>query len=188
MDAIDLSSIVNNFYEDIFSDPRRSDFEGYVLVLIPLLLAQIAIFRPVDGDFISAMSTALAIFFGFTFSSMMATARYTAKDDPIEKKVVRETRIGTSYALVVNLAALLSVIFTSILVTDYSAIPTIAHVTGSAVVYFFMFHYLIVMVYLMKYMYLLAVGGAFEGESNSSDKKEESDTEEKDTMKVETID
>lgn len=162
MKAFDISPIVINFYKDILRSNRRSNTEAYSLVLLPLIFSFVAVVRPIDSDFISMMATALAILFGFTFSSLLTTAKYTAKDDPVEERVVNQTRLGTSYGLLVNLAALISVVVVSIGVTNYGNLSYLVATAISIIVYFLLFHYLLVMVYLMRYLYLLAIGGALE--------------------------
>lgn len=180
MKAFDLGSIVNNFYREILDDKDKSDWEAYILVLAPAVLAQIAIFRHIDANFISTTSTALAILFGFTFSSLLATAEYTPDNDPNEEQVVKETRLATSYALLVNFITLVAVIFVSIVVVDYATLGYTEGTALSAGVYYMLFHYLIIMGYLLRYIYLLTQGGAFEdGEQSDhqppSVKKEESE-------------
>lgn len=179
MKAFDLSPIFCNFFRGILDDDDRPDYEAYALLAIPGVLSLIAFYRHVDSEFIEMMSTALAILFGFTFSTLMTTAKYSTKDDRIEEMVVRQTRVGTSYALVINLLSLISVVFVSIFVKDYSQLSYTTATVLSAGIYVLMFHYLIVMVYLMRYLYLLAIGGAFEqpsriredddGEKNTSE-------------------
>jgi hypothetical protein len=114
------------------------------------------------------MSTALAVLFGFTFNSLMITARYSTKNDRLEEMVVRQARLGTSYALFVNLTALLLVISASIAIVDYSEVSYQAITAASAGVYYILFHYLFVVFHLLRYMYLLAVGGAFEDADEQS--------------------
>jgi len=167
MKAFDIRPIINNFYGDIYDDPARSDWEAYALLIAPAVFAQISIIRPIDSGFISTASTTLAILFGFTFSSLLTTAKYTAKEDKTEQMVVRQTRLGTSYALLMNLATLVAVIGASILVKDFGELSYTAATMTSATVYVLLFHYLIVMVYLMRYFYLLAIGGAFEEEEQA---------------------
>lgn len=176
MKAFDITPIVDNFYRDILENDRRSDWEAYLLLLVPVVLAQVAVVRPIHSGFVSMMGTALAILFGFTFSSLLTTARYSAKDDPIEEKVVKQTRLGTSYALLVNLMALIAIVVVSIVVKDYAALSQSAAVTVSATVYFLLFHYLLVMVYLMRYLYILAIGGALE-QSEGRDSLQEMEQE-----------
>lgn len=161
MRAFDISPIIVNFYRDIFDDDR-SNMEAYIVLVVPAVLALVAFRRPIHEGFISMMTTALAILFGFTFSSLLTTAKYSAKDDPIEEQVVRETRVGTSYALLANLVTLIAVIGVSIMVVDYATLSSPVATGVSWVVYFLLFHYLVVMVYLMRYLYLLVIGGAFE--------------------------
>ncbi|WP_153952303.1 hypothetical protein [Halosegnis longus] len=168
MKSLNVAPIVNNFYSQIYDDRQKSNWEGYILLLVPALIAQIAIFRPIDAEFMSTMSTTLAILFGFTFTSLMSTARYSAKDDKVEEKVVRETRTTTAYALLINLSALVLVVGTTIAVVDYASLQYSVATAVSAGVYFFMFHYLMVMVHLMRYLYLLAIGGAFENSENNT--------------------
>jgi len=162
MKAFDISPIIANFYRDILESERRSNWEAYTLVLVPIVLAFVGVVRPIDDAFIMMMATALAILFGFTFSSLLTTAKYSEKDDPLEEQVVRETRVGTSYALLANLVSLIAVIGVSIAVIDYDTLSATSAAGVSWVVYFLLFHYLLVMVYLMRYLYLLVIGGAFE--------------------------
>ncbi|MFC4407965.1 hypothetical protein [Haloarchaeobius iranensis] len=178
MRAFDLRSIVNNFYGDILSDKSVSNWEAYSLLVIPFLLAQVAVVRPIDEGFVGTMSTALAILFGFTFSSLLTTAKYTPKDDRNEERVVKKAQLGTSYALLVNLVSLITIVMTSIAVIDYSQLSTLAATATSAVVYFFLFHYLATMLYLMRYLYLLAIGGAFREEESEPQHQEEEEVEE----------
>lgn len=177
MKAFDITPIVENFYRDILESDRRSNWEAYVLVLLPGLLALVASVRPIDNEFISMMTTALAILFGFTFSSLLTTAKYSAKEDRIEEKVVKQTRLGTSYALLANLVSLIAVIGVSIAVVDYAALSSLIATIASGLVYFLLFHYLLVMLYLMRYLYLLVIGGAFE-EPETSVQGSDSDQEE----------
>lgn len=179
MKAFDITPIVENFYRDILDSDRRSDNEAYTLLAVPAVLALVGVVRPIDSGFMSMMATALAILFGFTFSSLLTTAKYSAKDDRIEERVVKQTRLGTSYALLMNLVALIMVVGVSIGVTDYGALSQHSAVVLSVGVYFLLFHYLLVMVYLMRYLYLLAVGGALEqtqdrnrGREDESEKNE----------------
>ncbi|MFD1526208.1 MULTISPECIES: hypothetical protein [Halobacteriales] len=178
MKAFDLSPIVRNFYRDIFENDDRPDYEAYALLAIPGLFSLIAFTRPVDSDFIGMMSTALAILFGFTFSTLMTTAKYSTKDDRIEEMVVQQTRVGTSYALLVNLISLISIVLVSVLVEDYSQLSYPVATGISIVVYALMFHYLLVMVYLMRYLYLLAIGGAFEQSPRTEPRQERGDENE----------
>ncbi len=180
MRAFDVRSIVNNFYRDILNDEKRSDWEAYALVVIPAILAQVAVVRHVDRAFVSTMSTTLAILFGFTFSSLLTTARYSPKNDRVEELVVKQTRLGTAYALLVNLLTLFTVVAISIGVTEYNSLGYTAATMLSALTYFALFHYLIVMLYLMRYLYLLTVGGAFEEPSAAS----ASDTETADSEQI----
>ena len=178
MKSLDIRPIVNNFYRDILDDEDRSNWEAYILLVLPLILAQAAIFRHIDAAFMSTMSTSLAILFGFTFNSLMITARYSSKDDRLEELVVRETRLSTAYALLVNLIALLLVVSTSIVIVDYSEVSYMSATVISAGVYFVLFHYLFVMVHLLRYVYLLAIGGAFEeGEDESSNEAQSEEAE-----------
>jgi hypothetical protein len=178
MKAFDLRSIVNNFYRDIYEDKKRPNREAYFILVFPAVLSQISIVRPIDADFISAMSTALAVLFGFTFTSLLTTAKYSPKGDKIEEKVVRQARIGTSYALLINLISLFSVVFTSIAVVEYSTLPYLLATTMSAFVYYFLFHYLTVMMYMMRYLYLLTTGGALEKSTESESTKQNEEPEE----------
>lgn len=162
MKAFDLTPILSNFYNDIFESDERSDWEAYSLILIPGLLAAVGFYRQLDGEFVSTMSTSLAILFGFTFSSLLTTAKYSSEEGNIERRVVEQARIGTSYALLINLISLFAIVAVSILVVDYSQLSQNIAVLMSLCVYFLLFHYLTVMVYLMRYLYLLAIGGAFE--------------------------
>lgn len=162
MKAFDVSLIVDNFYRDILESDRRSNWEAYTLLVIPAMLSLVAFFRPIDSEFVSMMATALAILFGFTFSSLLTTAKYSPKQDRIEEKVVKQARLRTSYALLVNLLSLISIVAVSIAVVDYATLSPLAAVTTSVVVYFLLFHYLLVMFYLMRYLYVLAIGGALE--------------------------
>ena len=162
MKAFDVSPIIDNFYRDILENERRPNWEAYALLVFPAILSLVAFFRPIDREFVSMMSTALAILFGFTFSSLLTTAKYSPKGDLIEEKVVKQARLGTSYALLVNLIALVSIITVSIAVVNYATLPPLAAITVSMVVYFLLFHYLLVMFYLMRYLYVLAIGGALE--------------------------
>lgn len=182
MKAFDLTPIIKNFYRGIIENEDRPDSEAYALVVIPGVFSLIAMVRPIDSEFLGMMATALAILFGFTFSSLLSTARYSAKDDRIEQLVVEQTRVGTSYALLVNLVSLISIVVVSVLVEDYSRLSYLAATVGSAIVYALLFHYLLVMVYLMRYLYLLAIGGAFEqpmhttGGHGEEDEKEPQET------------
>lgn len=162
MKAFDITPIIDNFYLDIYESAHRSNWEAYTLLSIPVLLAQVAVIRPIDSEFMSMMSTALAILFGFTFSSLLTTAKYSAKDDRIEAKVVQQTRLATSYALLMNLISLIAVVLVSIAVADYTRLSYPVATVVSAGVYCLLFHYLLVMMYLMRYLYLLAIGGALE--------------------------
>lgn len=162
MKAFDVTPIITNFYRDILESDRRSNSEAYTLWIVPGVLALVALIRPIDGEFMSMMATSLAILFGFTFSSLLTTAKYSAKKDRIEEKVVKQTRLGTSYALLMNLVSLIAVVLVSVAVTDYTALSYPVAATVSAGVYCLLFHYLLVMVYLMRYLYLLAIGGALE--------------------------
>lgn len=175
--AFDVTPIVGNFYLDIFESEERSDWEAYVLIGFPAVLSLVAIVRPIDDGFITMMATALAILFGFTFSSLLTTAKYSAKEDRIEEQVVKETRLGTSYALFVNLISLIAVVSVSIAVVDYTALSSPVAVGVSWVVYFLLFHYLVVMVYLMRYLYLLVIGGAFEEPNSSSETPKDGEEE-----------
>lgn len=168
MKAFDLGSIVNNFYREILEDKDKSNWEAYILVLAPAVLAQVAMFRHIDANFIGTTSTALAILFGFTFSSLLATAEYTPNNDPNEEQVVKETRLATSYALLINFTTLVSVILVSIVVVDYASMGYTEGTALSAGVYYMLFHYLIVMGYLLRYIYLLTQGGAFEESEQSN--------------------
>lgn len=162
MKAFDVSPIIDNFYRDILENDRRANWEAYALLVFPAMLSLVAFLRPIDSEFVSMMATALAILFGFTFSSLLTTAKYSAKGDRIEEKVVKQARLGTSYALLVNLVALISIVAVSIAVVDYATLPSLAAIATSVVVYFLLFHYLLVMIYLMRYLYVLAIGGALE--------------------------
>jgi len=176
MKAFDITPIIDNFYLDIFDNDRRSNWEGYILWIAPAILAQVAVIRPIDSEFVSMMVTALAILFGFTFSSLLTTAKYSAKEDRIEERVVKQTRLGTSYALLMNLLTLIAVVVVSIGVTDYNSISQPVGIAVSAAVYCLLFHYLLVMVYLMRYLYLLAIGGALEqteGSERAQDEQED---------------
>ena len=177
MKAFDLSPIVWNFYHDILEDDDRPDSEAYALLIIPTAISTIAFFRHIDAEFLSMMATALAILFGFTFSSLLSTARYSAKDDRVEELVVKQTRLGTSYALLVNLLSLISIIFVSIIVVDYAQLSYAIATVISAGVYWLLFHYLTTMVYLMRYLYLLAIGGAFATENESTPNEEDTEQE-----------
>lgn len=182
MKAFDLRPIIHNFYRGILDDPSRPDYEAYVLIFAPAVFALVAMIRHLDANFTGTMATALAILFGFTFSTLMSTARYSAKQDPIEEKLVNQTRVGTAYALLVNLLSLTVLVLVSILVTDYSALTYPVATVASAVVYFCMFHYLLVMIYMMRYLYLLAIGGAFEEPTDTSPSQdEESESEASET-------
>jgi putative effector of murein hydrolase LrgA (UPF0299 family) len=169
MKAFDITPIVNDFYDSIFEDERRSNWEGYSLLFIPAGVALLGFVRQIDGSFISTMSTTLAILFGFTFTSLLTTARYVPTGNQVEKEVVDEARIGTSYALLVNLFSLILIVFISILVVNYQNLSYGFGVIISTAVYYSLFHYLTVMVYLMRYLYLLATGGAFEQPKNEED-------------------
>jgi len=171
MKSFDVGVIAQSFYQGILSDDDRPSSEAYVLIILPAVFALISVVRPVDESFISTMSTTLAILFGFTFSSLLTTAKYSAKEDRLEKIVVNQARVGTSYALLVNLISLIAIVVTSILVIDYSQLSGIVSVTVSAVIYYLLFHYLLVMVYLMRYLYLLAIGGAFAETTSSEDNR-----------------
>lgn len=173
MKAFDVSPIVSNFYRDILDDNRRSDTEAYALIVLPAVMASVAYVRPLNSEFMSTMAMALAILFGFTFNSLLTTAKYTANDDQIEAEVVRQTRLGTSYGLLMNLVALITVVVVSIGVTDYGTLSFPVATALSAFVYLLLFHYLLVMIYLMRYLYLLALGGAFEELSGSSEMSED---------------
>lgn len=173
MRSFDITPIIKNFYRDIFENDRRSNWEAYNLLLVPAALSFVAVIRPIHSEFISMMATALAILFGFTFSSLLTTAKYSAKEDRIEERVVKETRLGTSYALLMNLMALIAVVLVSIGVTDYTGLSYPVATIVSGVVYFLLFHYLLIMVYLMRYLYLLVIGGALEEEQESTDYEEE---------------
>lgn len=177
MKAFDVTPIVKNFYRDILENDRRANTEAYLLLLLPAALALVGVIRPIDHAFISMMATALAILFGFTFSSLLTTAKYSAREDRIEKKVVVQTRLGTSYALLVNLVALISLIAVSIAITNYATLSRPVEVGISIGVYGLLFHYLLVMVYLMRYLYLLVIGGALE-QPQPERQVEESENEE----------
>ena len=179
IDSLNLAPIVNNFYRDILEDETRSDWEAYILLVLPGLLSMVSLFRPIDEQFVSTMSTALAVLFGFTFTSLMSTARYSAKDDPVEERVVKETRLTTAYAVLVNLIALIVIVGVTVAVVDYTRLNSIYATALSAGVYFVLFHYLLVMLHLMKYLYLLTIGGAFEegrSERNQRGGKESSNS------------
>jgi hypothetical protein len=168
MKHIDVRSIIKNFYKNILEDETRSDWEAYSLLLFPSAVAQVAIFRPIDGQFISNMMTSLAILFGFTYTSLLTAAKNSPKDDRVEKLVVQETRMTTSYALLMNLITLIAVVVISIAVVDYTQLGYVTVTALSAGVYFLLFHYLMMMLYLMRYLYLLSTGGAFESDNESS--------------------
>ena len=172
MKSLDVRPIINNFYRDILKDDARSNWEAYILVILPAAFSLISVLRPIDEQFVSTLSTALAILFGFTFTSLMSTARYSSKDDPLEERVVRETRISTAYALLVNLVSLMAVVGVTIAVIDYSKLGYITATGISAGVYFLLFHYLLVMLQLMRYLYLLAIGGAFEAADQERDNQQ----------------
>jgi len=95
-----------------------------------------------------------------------------------EEIVVRETRTGTSYGLLVNFSALTAIILVTIVISDFSTMPYTLSVIISAFIYYLVFHYLIVMVYLMRRLFLLTVGGAFEdgSETNMDDQESENRT------------
>lgn len=174
MKAFDVSPIVSNFYRDILDNERRSNWEAYFLLIIPLLLSFISFIRPIDHEFVTMMATALAILFGFTFSSLLTTAKYSPTEDRIEERVVKQSRLGTSYALLVNLIALIAIILVSIAVIDYAGLSTSTSIAISGIIYFLLFHYLLVMLYLMRYLYLLVIGGALEQpETNTQTPREE---------------
>jgi len=162
MKAFDLTPIISNFYGGILNTDSRPNWEAYVLIGFPLILALVGFYSPITESTISTMITALAILFGFTFSSLLTTAQYSGRGDRLEKQIVQETRIGTSYALLVNLLSLISVVLSSIFIADFGQIAFLPLAIVSVVVYYLLFHYLLVMIYLMRYLYLLAVGGAFE--------------------------
>ena len=179
MKGFDLRSIVNNFYRDIFEDETRPNSEAYLLLALPVLFGQIGIFRHVNASFVETMVTSLALLFGFTFSSLLVTAKYTPREDRIEEKVVRETRATTSYALLISLVSLIAVVSISILVVDYNTLSYPVATGLSAGLYYLLFHYLLVMIYLMRYIYLLSIGGAFEQSrsANSENLDEPEDNE-----------
>jgi hypothetical protein len=177
MKAFDLTPILNNFYNDIFESDERSDWEAYSLILIPGLFAAVGFYRQLDGGFVSTMSTSLAILFGFIFSSLLTTAKYSSEEGNIERRVVEQARIGTSYALLINLISLFTIVVISILVIDYSQLSYNISVLMSISVYFLLFHYLTVMIYLMRYLYLLAIGGAFEPPNRSSQTQPDEENE-----------
>lgn len=183
MKAFDITPIVRNFYEMILKDNDKSDLEAYILMVLPVGLAQVAIYSHVSRSTLSTITTALAILFGFTFSSLLSAAKYSAKDDPLEKVVVQETRIGTSYALLVNLLTLVLVVGSSIYVVDFTQLSYPAATALSAVIYYMIFHYFLTMIYMMRYFYLLAIGGAFE--DNSTNKSSTEDDTGKETQRVE---
>jgi len=184
MKAFDITPIVDNFYRDIFESDRRSNAEAYVLLAVPAVLALVAVVRPIDSDFMSMMATALAILFGFTFSSLLTTAKYSSKEDRVEELVVNQTRLGTSYALLVNLMALIAVVMVSIGVTDYEALSPPAAAAVSVPVYYLLFHYLLVMVYLMRYLYLLAIGGALEQTSAAASQSQDGEEQEENEITI----
>ena len=61
-----------------------------------------------------------------------------------------------------NLAALIVAVTVSTAVTDYAVLSYPVVTAFSSIMYFVLFHYLLVMVYLMRYLYLLMSGGALE--------------------------
>lgn len=182
MKAFDVTPIVSNFYRDILGSERRSNWEAYLFLLVPVLLASVAVIRPLDSEFVTMMATALAILFGFTFSSLLTTAKYSPKEDRIEERVVKQARLGTSYALLMNLVALIAIVVVSIAVVDYGTLSQSSAVVLSFIVYGLLFHYLLVMVYLMRYLYVLVIGGALEGGEASTEAKGEESEERKITL------
>lgn len=182
MNAFDVTPIIKNFYRDILESDRRSNWEAYALLVVPGTCALIAVVRPIDSEFISMMATALAILFGFTFSSLLTTAKYSAKDDLIEKEVVNQTRLGTSYALLMNLVSLIAVVVVSIAVMDYATLSFPVATAASVVVYFLLFHYLLIMVYMMRYLYLLVIGGALEETTEPAEPDHEESEDSKITL------
>lgn len=184
MKAFDLTPIISNFYRGILNTDSRPNWEAYVLVGFPFIVALVGVYSPITDSILSTMITALAILFGFTFSSLLTTAQYSGRGDRLEKQVVQETRIGTSYALLVNLLSLISVVLSSIFIVDLNQIATIPLAIISVTVYYLLFHYLLVMIYLMRYLYLLAVGGAFEEPQKRSRNQTSTRTKEDDAAEI----
>jgi|GEM_PF-3183009 len=176
MKAFDITPIIQNFYGDILNSDQRSNLEAYLLLIIPGILATTAIVRPIDQEFLTMMTTALAILFGFTFNSLLTTAKYSAKDDPIEEKVVHQTRLGTAYALLINLFSLITIITISIAVTEFNQLNTGGLAVASYATYFLLFHYLMILLYLMRYLYLLVIGGALEQQNGTEATTEDNQT------------
>jgi hypothetical protein len=77
-----------------------------------------------------------------------------------------------------NLAALISVVVVSIAVTNFATLSLPVAIGISAAVYALLFHYLLVMVYLMRYLYLLVIGGAFEEAETRQPQESEPEAEE----------
>jgi hypothetical protein len=184
MKAFDLTPIISNFYGGILETDSRPDWEAYVLIGFPFIVALVGLYSPITDSILSTMITALAILFGFTFSSLLTTAQYSGRGDRLEKQIVQETRIGTSYALLVNLASLISVVLSSIFIADFSQIASLPLTIISVAVYYLLFHYLLVMIYLMRYLYLLAVGGAFEEARKEPQGRTSVRTEEDDAAEI----
>lgn len=177
MKGFDVSPIISNFYESIFFNEKRPNSEGYIILIFPCILAQLAVIRHLEPLFLTILGTALSVLFGFTFHSLLTVAKYTPKDDPVEEEVVRQTRIGTSYGLLVNFTALSTIVFVVILFPNLSGGGYITSTAVSALVYYLVFHYLVVMMYMMRHLFLLAVGGAFEESSNAPEQDVENERE-----------
>lgn len=88
----------------------------------------------------------------------------------------------TSYVLLMNLVSLIAVVVVSIAVTDYATLSFPAATAASVAVYFLLFHYLLVMVYMMQYLYLLVIGGALEETIPPTESEHEKSEDSKSTL------
>lgn len=162
MKIINVTPIVKRYYCTLWDDRRNPLVDLLVLLGLPTGLALLGLVRPISIDFINTIVRVIAILFGFTFNALVIMSRYSTDGSGKEQKAIETTRTSTLYGLLVSLICLVIAGGITLFNPDFAQISAITHKAISYIVYLFFFHYGMTLLVLIRRLYILAEGGAFE--------------------------
>lgn len=114
----------------------------------------------VNESIINSIIAAFAIFVGFLINIVILLIPHRCKEnDVIEEKLVKHLHYNTMYSLLVSIIiisyALLSLLIYDIVTQNLSKIW---HIIGSGILYFFIVHFLISLLLIVRRVYALFEG------------------------------
>jgi hypothetical protein len=151
---IDISDIVQNHLKSLSNaNTSKAEFSDYLIFLIIPIL--VAVILPVLKIFLSdtiinIIITSLSIFVGLFFNVivLIISTMCTKDDDPIKKQFLTEIIDNISYIIFISLVTIVTCIFAS-------QKADLIHQILNAICFFFLVHFLMTMLLVLKRIYKL---------------------------------